>query len=95
MTDTELTTHRIMDAWMRRNDDMDDSTLDGFHACATHGCPNLILGSRYCARCEEEHSGEPFTLAGILADMPRYVRYLFWTTIILGGAGIATLIVLL
>ena len=34
--------------------------------CAVKGCPNISIGSRYCAPCEEEINGEPYPFANIL-----------------------------
>lgn len=40
--------------------------------CAVKGCPNISIGSRYCARCEEELNAEPYPFANILLGWTFY-----------------------
>ena len=49
------------------------------HCCHTSGCPNLVAGDDYCARCAEEINGQPYPLANILSEMPKWALVLFWT----------------
>ena len=69
MTETERITHAVYDRHMR----------PPLHYCHTSGCPNLVAGDDYCARCSEEINGQPCTFAEILSEMPKWARVLFWT----------------
>ncbi len=51
------------------------------HRCHTAGCPNIVAGDDYCARCAEEIDGQPYTFANILSEMPRWAHRLFWTAV--------------
>ena len=51
------------------------------HCCHTSGCPNLVAGDEYCARCSEEITGQPYPLANVLSEMPKWAHRLFWTAV--------------
>lgn len=40
----------------------------GLVRCAAGNCPNMVAGSRYCARCDEEIHGEPYPLRNVLKE---------------------------
>ena len=69
MTETERITHAVYERHLR----------PPLHCCHTSGCLNLVAGDNYCARCEEEMTGQPCTFAEILSEMPKWARVLFWT----------------
>ena len=69
MTETERITNAVYERHMR----------PPLHYCHTSGCPNLVAGDDYCARCSEEINGQPCTFAEILSEMPKWARVLFWT----------------
>ena len=56
MTETERITNAVYDRHLR----------PPLHYCHTSGCPNLVAGDDYCARCAEEINGQPYTFAGVL-----------------------------
>lgn len=51
------------------------------HYCHTSGCPNLVAGDDYCARCAEEINGQPYTFAAVLSKFPKWAQRLFWTAV--------------
>ena len=71
MTETERIAHAVYDRRLH----------SPVHRCHTSGCPNFVAGDEYCARCEEEMTGQPCTFANILSEMPRWARRLFWTAV--------------
>ena len=72
MTETERIAHAVYDRHMH----------PPLHYCHTSGCPNLVAGDDYCARCAEEITGEPCTFAKFLSEMPKWARWLFGTAVI-------------
>ena len=69
MTETERIAHAVYDRRLH----------SPLHRCHTAGCPNIVAGDDYCARCAEEINGQPYTLANILSETPEWARVLFWT----------------
>ena len=69
MTETERIAHAVYDRRLH----------SPLHRCHTAGCPNIVAGDDYCARCAEEINGQPCTFAEILSEMPKWARVLFWT----------------
>ncbi len=66
------------------------------HRCHTSGCPNVVAGDDYCARCSEEINGQPCTFAEILSEMPKWARRLFWTSVFaLAAFALSILLILL
>ena len=84
MTETERITNAVYERHMR----------PPLHYCHTSGCPNLVAGDDYCARCAEEINGQPYPFANILSEMPERARRLFWTAVV-AAACFALLILLL
>lgn len=54
--------------WMRQQDaeraerirqeqmkliEQQELAMQGFHECATEGCPTMVIGADFCSRCEE------------------------------------------
>ncbi len=86
MTETERITNAVYERHMR----------PPLHCCHTSGCLNLVAGDNYCARCEEEMTGQPYTFANILSEMPRWARRLFWTSVFaLAAFALSILLILL
>jgi hypothetical protein len=85
MTETERITHAVYERHLR----------PPLHCCHTSGCLNLVAGDNYCARCEEEMTGQPYTFANILSEMPRWAHRLFWTAVAVAAVVISILLILL
>ena len=106
-----LAAHCELKAWRQGNPDwLKKSLLDQahdyreaqlscwteFHRCHTSGCPNLVAGDDYCARCAEEINGQPYPFANILSEMPERARRLFWTSVFaLAAFALSILLILL
>ena len=87
MTETERITHAVYERHLRPRP---------LHRCHTSGCPNLVAGDDYCARCAEEIDGQPYTFANILSEMPERARRLFWTSVFaLAAFALSILLILL
>jgi hypothetical protein len=65
------------------------------HRCHTSGCPNVVAGDDYCARCAEEMSGQPYTLANILSEFPKRAHRLFWTAVFAAAAVVLSILLIL
>ncbi len=65
------------------------------HYCYTSGCPNLVAGDDYCARCAEEINGQPYPFANILSEMPERARRLFWTSVFALAAVVISILLIL
>jgi hypothetical protein len=65
------------------------------HYCHASGCPNLVAGDNYCARCEEEMTDQPYTFANVLGEMPRWAHRLFWTAVIVAAAFVLSILLIL
>lgn len=42
--------------------------------CAVENCNNVSIGSPYCARCEEEITGQPYPFAALIIGETLYER---------------------
>ena len=86
MTETERITNAVYDRHQR----------PPLHYCYTSGCPNLVAGDDYCARCAEEINGQPYTFANILSEMPKWAHWLFCTAAVaVVGSALSILLILL
>ena len=85
MTETERITNAVYDRHMR----------PPLHYCHTAGCPNIVAGDNYCARCEEEMTGQPYTFANVLGEMPRWAHRLFWTAVFAVAAVVLSILLIL
>jgi hypothetical protein len=85
MTETERITNAVYERHLR----------PPLHCCHTSGCLNLVAGDNYCARCEEEMTGQPYTFANILSEMPRWAHRLFWTAVFAVAAVVLSIFLLL
>ena len=85
MTETERITHAVYDRRLH----------SPLHRCHTAGCPNIVAGDDYCARCAEEINGQPCTFAEILSEMPKSARRLFWTAVIVAASFVLSILLLL
>ena len=86
MTETERITHAVYDRRLH----------SPLHRCHTAGCPNIVAGDDYCARCAEEIDGQPYPFANILSEMPERARRLFWTSVFaLAAFALSILLILL
>ena len=85
MTETERITNAVYDRHMR----------PPLHYCHTAGCPNIVAGDNYCARCEEEMTGQPYTFANVLGEMPRWAHWLFWTAVFAVAAVVLSILFIL
>ena len=72
MTETERITNAVYERRLH----------SPLHYCYTSGCPNLVAGDDYCARCAEEINGQPYPFANILSEMPKWAHWLFWTAVL-------------
>ena len=80
---------------MLQSAEMREAQFDSWpplHNCHTSGCLNLVAGDDYCARCAEEMSGQPYTLANALGEMP---KWLFWTSVVAVTAFVLSILLLL
>ena len=84
MTETERITNAVYDRHLR----------PPLHYCHTCGCPNLVAGDDYCARCAEEINGQPYTFAAVLSEFPKWAQRLFWTAAV-AAVVISILLILL
>ena len=85
MTETERITNAVYERHMR----------PPLHYCHTSGCPNLVAGDDYCARCSEEINGQPCTFAEILSEMPKWAHWLFWTAVVAVAAFVLSILLIL
>ena len=86
MTETERIAHAVYDRRLH----------SPLHRCHTAGCPNIVAGDDYCARCAEEINGQPCTFAEILSEMPKWAHWLFWTAAVaVVGSALSILLILL
>jgi hypothetical protein len=60
MTDTERITNEIYERHAKQKNRLT--------RCATIGCRNLVAGSKYCSRCEEEIAGQSCSFLDLLLD---------------------------
>jgi hypothetical protein len=85
MTETERIAHAVYERHMR----------PPLHRCHTAGCPNIVAGDDYCARCSEEMNGQPCTFAAVLSKFPKLAWRLFWTAVAVAAVVISILLILL
>ena len=86
MTETERIAHAVYERHLR----------PPLHCCHTAGCPNIVAGDDYCARCAEEIDGQPYTCANVLGEMPKWAHWLFWTAAVaVVGSALSILLILL
>ena len=85
MTETERITNAVYERRLH----------SPLHYCYTSGCPNLVAGDDYCARCAEEINGQPYTFAAVLSKMPKSARRLFWTAVIVAAAFALSILLIL
>ncbi len=85
MTETERITNAVYDRHLH----------SPLHRCHTAGCPNIVAGDDYCARCAEEIDGQPYTFAGVLSEFPKWAHRLFWTAVVAAAVVISILLILL
>ena len=65
------------------------------HCCHTSGCPNVVAGDEYCARCSEEITGQPYPFANVLSEMPKWARRMFWTSVFAAAAVVLSILLIL
>ena len=65
------------------------------HCCHTSGCPNVVAGDEYCARCAEEINGQPYTFAAVLSEFPKWARRMFWTSVFAAAAVVISILLIL
>ena len=85
MTETERIAHAVYDRRLH----------SPLHRCHTAGCPNIVAGDDYCARCAEEINGQPCTFAEILSEMPKWAHWLFWTAVVAVAAFVLSILLIL
>lgn len=85
MTETERIARAVYDRHMR----------PPLHYCYTSGCPNIVAGDDYCARCAEEMSGQPYTFAAVLSEFPKWAHRLFWTAVVATAAVVLSILLIL
>ena len=85
MTETERITNAVYDRRLH----------SPLHRCHTAGCPNIVAGDDYCARCAEEINGQPCTFAEILSEMPKWAHWLFWTAVVAVAAFVLSILLIL
>ena len=85
MTETERIAHAVYDRHLH----------SPLHRCHTAGCPNIVAGDDYCARCAEEINGQPCTFAEILSEMPKWAHWLFWTAVVAVAAFVLSILLIL
>ena len=85
MTETERITHAVYDRRLH----------SPLHRCHTAGCPNIVAGDDYCARCAEEIDGQPYTFANVLGEMPKWAHWLFWTAVVAVAAFVLSILLIL
>ena len=85
MTETERIAHAVYDRRLH----------SPLHRCHTAGCPNIVAGDDYCARCAEEIDGQPYPFANILSEMPRWAHRLFWTAVVVAAVVVLSIFLIL
>ena len=85
MIETERIAHAVYDRRLH----------SPLHRCHTAGCPNIVAGDDYCARCAEEINGQPCTFAEILSEMPKWAHWLFWTAVVAVAAFVLSILLIL
>jgi hypothetical protein len=85
MTETERIAHAVYDRHMH----------PPLHRCHVSGCPNLVAGDNYCARCAEEINGQPYTFANVLSEIGVWFCRLFWTAVFAAALVLLVLLILL